>query len=133
MTATSYRSGSASAFAVVALLAVLGVVGSALLYNAARSGSAAGASASPHIDHVSLPLHRTWRVVSVSPYEGLEEIELVKFDWPTADDPHLAFALSREGLTTGDQICLDHVHEIDTFWAHPVPAGGCAARVPARQ
>lgn len=79
----------------------------------------------PHIQHVKLPSFKTWRVTSVQPYEGLAEIELVKFDWPTAQDAHVAFALSREGLKTGDPICLDHVAEIDTFWAHPVPQGGC--------
>jgi hypothetical protein len=82
----------------------------------------------PHVDHVTLPLHKTWQVVSVAPYEGLEEVELVKFDWPTPQDPRSAFALTKEGLTVGDQICLDHVREIDTYWAHPVPEGGCEAR-----
>jgi hypothetical protein len=81
----------------------------------------------PHVDHVTLPTHRTWRVVSVQPYEGLPEVELVKFDWPTSDDPSIAFALTKEGLSVGDPICLDHVREIDTYWAHPVPAGGCEA------
>ncbi len=89
--------------------------------------AACGQSASPHIDHVALPAHQTWRVTSVQPYPGLEDVELVKFDWPTPQDPHLAFTLSKEGLKPGDPICLDHVEEIDTFWAHPVPEGGCAA------
>ncbi len=87
----------------------------------------AGPDAPPHVSHVQLPKHKTWRVVSVQPYEGLSEVELVRFDWPTADDPHPAFALTKEGLKTGDPICLDHVAEIDTFWAHPMPEGGCAA------
>jgi hypothetical protein len=81
----------------------------------------------PSVAHVTLPMHRAWRVVSVQPYEGLEEVELVKIDWPTATEPTVAFTLTREGLKTGDQICLDHVREIDTYWAHPVPEGGCAA------
>jgi len=81
----------------------------------------------PHVDHVTLPQHRTWRVVSVQPYEGLAEVELVKFDWPTREEPSIAFALTKEGLSVGDPICLDHVREIDTYWAHPVPEGGCAA------
>jgi hypothetical protein len=77
---------------------------------------------------VNLPSHQVWTVVSVQPYEGLEEVELVKVNWPTADNPRTAFALTREDLKTGDPICLDHVDEIDTLWAHPVPDGGCAAR-----
>lgn len=81
----------------------------------------------PHVEHVRLPTHKAWRVVSVQPYEGLSEVELVRFDWPTVDTPSIAFALTREGLTVNDPICLDHVTEIDTFWAHPVPAGGCEA------
>lgn len=87
----------------------------------------AGSSDPPHVDHVKLPVHKTWRVVSVQPYEGLSEVELVRFDWPTAESPQIAFALTSEGLAVGDPICLDHVTEIDTFWAHPVPAGGCEA------
>jgi hypothetical protein len=63
--------------------------------------------------------------VSVQPYEELQEVELVRVDWPTAESPHMAFTLSREGLKAGDAICLDHVREIDTFWAHPVPQGDC--------
>lgn len=86
-----------------------------------------GRAAPPHVDHVTLPTHRTWRVVSVQPYEGLAEVELVRFDWPTADEPSIAFALTKEGLSVGDPICLDHVREIDTYWAHPVPEGGCEA------
>lgn len=93
----------------------------------ACAGEGPASTGRPHVDHVTLPTHKTWRVVSVQPYEGLEEVELVKFDWPTADDPRVAFALTREGLEIGDPICLDHVQEIDTFWAHPVPEGGCAA------
>ncbi len=59
---------------------------------------------------------------------GHHAIELVKFDWPTKDDAHLAFALTSEGLKVGAAICLDHVTEVDTFWAHPMPAAGdCAA------
>jgi hypothetical protein len=76
---------------------------------------------------VTLPAHKTWTVVSVQPYEGLEDVELVRVDWPTADAPTMAFALTREQLGVGDAICLDHVREIDTLWAHPVPDGGCAA------
>jgi hypothetical protein len=95
-----------------------------LVGTAACSGGAPGAN--PHVDHVTLPTHKTWSVVSVQPYEGLADIELVKFDWPTKDDAHVAFTLTREGLKPGDPICLDHVAEIDTFWAHPVPDGGCS-------
>lgn len=93
-----------------------------------------GGAEGPHVDHINLPSHKVWRVVSVTPYSGLEEVELVKVDWPTADDPRTAFALTREGLKTGDAICLDHVVEIDALWAHPLPEGGCAAlpRVPKR-
>ncbi len=87
----------------------------------------------PHVDHVTLPLHKTWQVVSVVPYEGLEEVELVRFDWPTPEDARSAFALTKEGLEVGDQICLDHVREIDTYWAHPVPEGGCEARNNSRR
>ena len=82
-------------------------------------------ASTPHVDHVNLPTHRSWRVVSVQPYEGLDDVELVRFDWPTSDTPSIAFALTREGLSVGDAICLDHVSEIDTLWAHPVPDGGC--------
>jgi hypothetical protein len=94
----------------------------------------AGSAEGPHVDHINLPTHKVWRVVSVTPYSGLEEVELVRVDWPTADDPRAAFALTREGLRTGDPICLDHVVEIDALWAHPVPEGGCSAlpRVPKR-
>lgn len=127
MAITATRRPFASAATIAAIALLVGVVGALVAYNA-RTGSA---SSSSHIDHVALPAHRTWQIVSVQPYEGLEEIELVKFDWPTPDDAHLAFALSKEGLKIGDQICLDHVREIDTFWAHPVPAGGCASREPA--
>ena len=102
---------------------VVGVVTLASAFAAAACGPAG----SPHVDHVTLPPHKTWKVVSVQPYEGLAEVELVKVDWPTADDPRLAFALTKEGLEVGDAICLDHVREIDTLWAHPVPDGGCAA------
>lgn len=82
-------------------------------------------ASAPHVDRVMLPTHKTWRVVAVQPYEGLADVELVRFDWPTPTEPSIAFALTREGLSVGDGICLDHVHEIDTFWAHPVPDGGC--------
>jgi hypothetical protein len=110
-------------------LAVLLVFGLSLgsLLSAACAGDSSAGAARPHVEHVTLPTHKTWRVTSVVPYEGLEEVELVKFDWPMPDDPHAAFALSKEGLKVGDPICLDHVQEIDTFWAHPVPAGGCEA------
>lgn len=93
---------------------------------AAACGGSSGTTTRPHVDHVSLPTHRAWKIVSVQAYEGLEEVELVKFDWPTAAAPTVAFALTRENLSVGDPICLDHVQEIDTFWAHPVPPGGCA-------
>lgn len=99
----------------------------ALALGTAGACSTPPATARPHVDHVTLPPHREWTVVSVQPYEGLEDVELVKVDWPTADAPTMAFALTREGLDVGDAICLDHVQEIDTLWAHPVPAGGCAA------
>ena len=102
------------------------------LASAAGCGGADGGA--PHIDHVTLPAHKEWRVVSVQPYEGLEEVELVKVDWPTAEDPKTAFALTKEQLKEGDPICLDHIAEIDTLWAHPVPKGGCSpgAQVPSR-
>lgn len=109
----------------LAVMLVLGLSLGAL--GAACAQDTPGGAAPPHVEHVTLPTHRTWRVTSVAPYEGLEEVELVRFDWPTVDDQHSAFALSREGLKVGDPICLDHVAEIDTFWAHPVPAGGCEA------
>lgn len=92
----------------------------------ATAACAGGGNSAPHVDHVALPSHRPWKIVSVQPYEGLEEVELVKFDWPTANEPSVAFALTRENLAVGDPVCLDHVQEIDTFWAHPVPSGGCA-------
>lgn len=85
----------------------------------------AGVNGRPHVDHITLPPHKTWRVVSVQPYEGLEEVELVKVDWPNPQEPTFAFALTREGLNSGDGVCLDHIVEIDTFWAHPIPEGGC--------
>lgn len=93
----------------------------------AACSDAGSTSARPHVEHVQLPAHRTWKVVSVQPYEGLEEVELVRFDWPTASEPSIAFALTKENLSVGDPVCLDHVQEIDTYWAHPVPDGGCAA------
>jgi len=86
-----------------------------------------GTTARPHVEHVNLPVHKAWKIVSVQPYEGLEEVELVKIDWPNPNEPSVAFALTRENLAVGDPVCLDHVQEIDTFWAHPVPAGGCQA------
>lgn len=101
------------------LLVVSGLVGC--------TSSGSEQAANPHTEHVNLPAFSTWRVTSVQPYEGLKEIELVKFDWPTKEDAHLAFALTSEGLKVGDAICLDHVREVDTFWAHPMPPGGCAA------
>lgn len=106
----------------------------AAVLTAAGCMPGSGSGDTPHVDHVNLPTHRVWKVVSVTPYSGLEEVELVKVDWPTAEDPRTAFALTREGLKTGDPICLDHVVEIDAFWAHPVPQGGCSAlpRVPPR-
>lgn len=106
----------------------------AILVAAGCSGGLGGSSDAPHVDHVNLPSHKVWRVVSVHAYSGLEEVELVKVDWPTPDQPRTAFALTREGLQTGDPICLDHVVEIDALWAHPVPENGCAAlpRVPRR-
>ncbi|MGE0123668.1 MAG: hypothetical protein AB7U25_12085 [Vicinamibacterales bacterium] len=88
-------------------------------------GGGANRNGRPHVDHITLPPHKTWRVVSVQPYEGLEEVELVKVDWPNAQEPTFAFALTREGLNSGDGVCLDHIVEIDTFWAHPIPEGGC--------
>jgi hypothetical protein len=106
----------------------IGVAGAVVAL--AVSGAACygqGARAGPHVDHVTLPTHKTWRVVSVQPYEGLAEIELVRFDWPTREAPSIAFALTKEGLSVGDPVCLDHVREIDTYWAHPVPVGGCEA------
>jgi hypothetical protein len=84
--------------------------------------------ATPHVDHVTLSPHRVWKVISVQRYRGLEEVELVRVDWPTPAEASLAFALTREGLEPGDPICLDHIVEIDTLWAHPVPEGGCQAR-----
>jgi hypothetical protein len=105
------------------------LLGVALLALLAACGGDPGqlVSSTPHVDHVNLPTHKTWRVISVQPYEGLEDVELVRVDWPTAQDPRMAFALTKEGLEAGDAICLDHVQEIDTFWAHPVPEGGCGA------
>ena len=99
------------------------------LASAAGCGADSGA---PHVDHVTLSPHKEWRVMSVQPYEGLEEVELVKVDWPTPEDGRIAFALTKEQLKDGDPICLDHVAEIDTLWAHPVPEGGCSARAPVR-
>ena len=99
------------------------LIGTTLAVTACAGGDT---SARPHVEHVALPSHRPWKIVSVQPYEGLEEVELVKFDWPTSTAPSVAFALTRENLSVGDPVCLDHVQEIDTFWAHPVPAGGCA-------
>lgn len=91
----------------------------------AAACSPGGTPARPHTEHVNLPTHRSWKIVSVQPYEGLEEVELVKFDYPNAEAPSIAFALTKESLAVGDAVCLDHVQEIDTFWAHPVPTGGC--------
>jgi hypothetical protein len=85
-------------------------------------------AARPHVEHMVLPPHKVWRVISVRPYEGLEEVELITVDWPTDRDPRLAFALTREDLRPSDPVCLDHILEIDTLWAHPVPEGGCEAR-----
>lgn len=108
------------------VMLVVGLSLGSLLVAACAPDTQSGSEA-PHVEHVRLPAHKVWRVTAVAPYEGLEEVELVRFDWPTADDAHMAFALTKEGLKVGDPICLDHVAEIDTFWAHPVPAGGCEA------
>jgi hypothetical protein len=99
------------------------VAGALALVTAACNRSAAP----PHVEHMTLPPHKVWTVVSVKPYEGLEEIELVAVDWPTREAPTFAFALTREGLGAGDAVCLDHIREIDTFWAHPKPEAGCEA------
>lgn len=90
-------------------------------------GSDPATAPQPHVDHLKLPPHKTWKVVSVQPYAGLEEVELVRVDWPTAQAGTYAFALTREGLEAGAAVCLDHIHEIDTFWAHPMPSDGCDA------
>lgn len=109
----------------LATLLLVAATGLAVIPACSRS---AGTDAQPHVEHMVLPPHKVWRVISVQPYEGLEEVELVKVDWPTPDNPRLAFALTREELKAGDPICLDHILEIDTLWAHPVPQGGCEAR-----
>jgi len=111
---------STSVFRCAVLLVLVAVVG-------ASACSRGSASNTPHVDHVTLPAHRTWRVVSVLSYEGLEGVALVRFYWPTRDNPSVAFTLTREGLQPGDPICLDHVQDINTYWAHPVPNGGCEA------
>jgi|GEM_PF-1329291 len=103
--------------------------GVAVMLFAGLSGCAhPDTDATPHVDHVTLSPHKIWRVISVQRYKGLEEVELVRVDWPTATEASLAFALTREGLDAGDPICIDHIVEIDTLWAHPVPEGGCQAR-----
>jgi len=112
----------------LALLVVACAVGLALVVSPGCNRSSETAAQPPHVEHMVLPPHKVWRVISVQPYEGLEEVELVKVDWPTDRDPRLAFALTRENLKAGDPICLDHIFEIDTLWAHPVPEGGCEAR-----
>ncbi len=104
----------------------------AVIVLAAVSGCRQDRDTTPAVHHVNLSPHREWKVVSVQPYAGLEEVELVRVDWPTAQDARLAFALTREDLKTGDPVCLDHITEIDTLWAHPVPDGGCEARAPVR-
>lgn len=117
----------------LSLIALACVIGLAFVMTRAGAPDAVRStpmSAAPRIDHFTLPVHRSWQVVSVQPYEGLEEVELVKFNWPTAQDARLAFALTKEGLSVGDQVCLDHIRDIDAFWAHPVPEGGCASRPP---
>lgn len=103
-----------------------GIIGCAATL--AACGSATTVPARPHVEHVNLPTHQVWRVVSVQPYEGLEDVELVKVSWPTEQDGRMALALTREGLRPSDPICLDHIGEIDVLWAHPVPPGGCTAR-----
>ncbi len=113
----------------------LALAASAMLVASCAAGCAGGgapADRQPHVEHLSLSAHRQWRVVSVQPYAGLEDVELVRVDWPTAESPRLAFALTREDLKAGDAICLDHILEIDTLWAHPMPEGGCAARPASR-
>jgi len=104
------------------------LVATAVTALSAAAGACAGGApaAQPHVDHVALPTYKAWRVVSVQPYEGLSEVELVTFDWPTRENPRMAFTLTKEGLKPGDAICLDHVGEINAFWAHPEPANGCA-------
>lgn len=77
---------------------------------------------------MTLSPHRVWKVFSVQRCRGLDEVELVRVDWRTPTEGSLAFALTREGLDPGDPICLDHIAQIDTLWAHPVPEGGCQAR-----
>ena len=84
------------------------------------------AGSSPRVDHITLPEHQEWKVLSVQPYVGLEEVELVRTNWPTPENGSLAFALTKEGLEPGAAVCLDHIREIDTLWAHPMPQGGCA-------
>jgi len=103
----------------------LALAAAAVIVGSACNTAGPQAGQRPHVDHITLPPHKTWRVVSVVPYEGLEDVELVRVDWPTAQEPTYAFALTREGLDNGHAVCLDHVAEIDTLWAHPVPDGGC--------
>jgi len=93
----------------------------------AGAGCNRDAATSPHVDHINLPEHQTWKVLSVQPYTGLEEVELVRTDWPTPENGSLAFALTKEGLEAGSPVCLDHIREIDALWAHPMPQGGCSA------
>jgi hypothetical protein len=96
----------------------------------AAAGCNRDAATGPHVDHINLPEHQTWKVLSVQPYTGLEEVELVRTDWPTPENGSLAFALTKEGLEPGTPVCLDHIREIDALWAHPMPPqGGCAALV----
>jgi hypothetical protein len=105
----------------------LAVAVTAVVFGVSCSQAGSSGGERPHVQHITLPTHQTWQVVSVQQYEGLEEVELVKVDWPNPQEPTFAFALSREGLKTGDAVCMDHIVEIDTFWAHPMPAGGCEA------
>jgi hypothetical protein len=84
-------------------------------------------AAPPHVDHIQLPQHKQWKVLSVQPYSGLEEVELVRTDWPTPETGSIALALTKEGLKPGEQVCLDHIREVDALWAHPMPQGGCEA------
>lgn len=113
--ATRYGNARARRVIVVASLALAG------------AGCNRDTATGPHVDHINLPEHQTWKVVSVQPYAGLEEVELVRTDWPTAENGSLAFALTKEGLEPGAPVCLDHIREIDALWAHPMPQDGCAA------
>jgi len=111
-------------YAIILALAIIG----AYVITVGKGFGTACPEAKPAVTHFTMPTHKVWRVTSVQSYIGLEKVELVSVDYPTPQDPTMAFALTEEGMKAGSPVCLDHVEEIKAYWAHPRPEGGCPAR-----